>query len=111
MKKKLLSINKIVALVVGILMLTGNIAFGQTEVMVDPGLNTINAAVAANPGATLILAKGGQYVLDESVHITVPTIIKGEDFTLDDTDPPAVVNMIADPGLAGDLQLFIIRSI
>ncbi len=99
--------KKIMMLAVAILMLTGNVTFAQTEVNVAPGLNTINAAVAANPGATLILAKGGQYVLDESVHITVPTIIKGEEYTLDDTDGPAVINMVADPGLAGDFQLFV----
>jgi len=47
-------------------MLTGSISFAQSSVIVDPGLNTIITAMDANPGDTLILLKGKEYVLEDS---------------------------------------------
>jgi hypothetical protein len=76
----------------------------QTEVIVNPGLNTIQEALAANPGATLVLQRGGDYLTDIPIVISVETIIKGQ------TEPvatkPAVVSFIANPGEGGGGKLF-----
>ncbi len=99
MKKVLQLISKSVMLAVGILMLTGATSFAQSSVIVDPGLNTIQAAMAANPGDTLILQKGKEYVVSEAIEITEPTVIRGEAYLRDGTgDPPAVIRGSADPG-------------
>ncbi|MEN8230093.1 MAG: T9SS type A sorting domain-containing protein [Bacteroidota bacterium] len=111
--KKILHFTKNMFLVVGILMLTNNTTFGQEEVIVEPeeGLNAITTAVTDNPGATIILRKGGQYVFDSACHITVPTIIRGEDYTLDDPDGPAVLSMLVDPSENGTSKyLFLAAS-
>jgi len=99
MRRVLQLITKSVMLAVGILMLTGAVSFAQSSVVVDPGLNTIQAAMAANPGDTLILQKGQEYVVDAPIEITQTTVIMGEAYSRDGTgDPPAVIRGSADPG-------------
>ena len=99
MKRILQSVKKSMMLAAGILMLTGAVSFAQSSVVVDPGLNTIQAAMAANPGDTLILQKGNEYVVSEAIEITQPTVIMGEAYSRDGTgDPPAVIRGSADPG-------------
>jgi len=83
-------------------------AFAQTEVTVEPGLNTLTNAVAAYPGATLILKRGGDYVVDNPVVLAVPTIIMGEKEPAE--TKPAVVSFFAEPGEAGDKRLFAIGA-
>jgi hypothetical protein len=108
MKKLLQLITKSVMLVVGILMLTGANSFAQSSVVVDPGLNTIQAAMAANPGDTLILQKGKEYVVSEAVEITQATVIMGEAYMRDGTgDPPAVIRGSADPGQEDDFYMIL----
>ncbi|MEN8229498.1 MAG: T9SS type A sorting domain-containing protein [Bacteroidota bacterium] len=107
MKKELLLVLKSLSLAVSILILTSNITFAQTTIIVESGLNTILDAVTDHPGDTLILKKGENYVLDQYVFVTEPTVIKGEDYTLEDTDPPALISMVADPGTAGGLWMFL----
>ncbi len=93
-------------MVAAILMLAGTISFAQTSVIVTPGLNTIITAMNANPGDTLILLKGEEYVIDQSVQVTAPLVVRGEAYTLDDAEPPALIRMYADPGEAGDKIMF-----
>ena len=101
-------IKKSMMLAVGILMLTGAVSFAQSSVVVDPGLNTIQAAMAANPGDTLILQKGQEYVVSEAVEITQPTVIMGEAYDRDGAgDPPAVMRGAADPGEEGDFYMIL----
>ncbi len=108
MKRLLQLITKSVMLAVGILMLTGANSFAQSSVVVDPGLNTIQAAMAANPGDTLILQKGQEYVVSEAVEITQPTVIRGEAYLRDGTgDPPAVIRGSADPGQEDDFYMIL----
>jgi hypothetical protein len=97
MKKSLLKSLAIGATFVFIL--SSGISKAQTEVYVDPGLNTLSDALTANPGATLVLARGGDYVVDATLQITVPTIIRGESEPAEDR--PAVIQLTADPGAAG----------
>ncbi len=85
MKKVLQSVKKSMMLAAGILMLTGAASFAQSSVIVDPGLNTIQAAMAANPGDTLILQKGNEYVVSEAIEITQTTVIMGEAYSRDGT--------------------------
>lgn len=98
--------KKNLILAAGLLMLTASISFAQTSVIVEPGLNTIIDAISANPGDTLILQKGKEYVIDQSIQVTAPLVIRGEAYTLEDTDPPALMSMYADPGEAGDKFMF-----
>jgi hypothetical protein len=89
-----------------ILMLASGITFAQSSVIVEPGLNTIIDAIAAHPGDTLILQKGKEYVIDQEIQVTAPLVIRGEAYTLEDTDPPALMRMYADPGEASDKFMF-----
>lgn len=85
-------------------MLCGNVAIAQTEITVDEGFNTLLTAVNENPGATIILKRGGEYVIDQTVEITVPTIIRGE--TEPAEERPALVRFYGDPGTAHDKYHF-----
>ncbi|WP_236975864.1 T9SS type A sorting domain-containing protein [Membranihabitans maritimus] len=98
MKKNLLKIKRISFVCASLMMLTFGLVNGQTRVTVEPGFNTLNDAVAANPGDTLLLLRGGSYVVDQEVEITVPTVIIGE--AGPEEDPPAVISLFADPGEA-----------
>ncbi|MEN8227085.1 MAG: hypothetical protein ABFS38_02940, partial [Bacteroidota bacterium] len=98
MRRILQSATKSLMLAIGIWMLTGTMATAQSSVIVDPGANTIQAAMAANPGDTLILQKGKTYVVSSPIEITQPTVIMGQPYTLDGADPPAVIQGAADPG-------------
>ncbi len=99
MKKSLHSIKKILLLTAGIFILTSNFTFAQTSVVVNPGLNTIQAAMAAHPGDTLVLKKGKEYVVSSAIEITQPTVIKGEAYDRTGAgDPPAVIRGSANPG-------------
>ena len=106
MRKILQLVKKSLMLTAALLLLSGSISNAQI-VTVAPGLNTINDAIAANPGDTLLLEKGAIYVMDESAHVLESTVIMGEEYTLDDENHPAVIQMIADPGTAGGLYMFI----
>ncbi len=108
MKRILQLITKSALLAVGILMLTGAASFAQSSVVVDPGLNTIQAAMAANPGDTLILQKGKEYVVSEAVEITQPTVIMGEAYDREGSgDPPAVMRGSTDPGEEDDFYMIL----
>ena len=99
MEKFLQSIKKLTVVVAGILIMTSNTTFAQTSVIVNPGLNTIQAAMAANPGDTLILKKGKEYVVSSAIEITQPTVIRGEAYDRTGAgDPPAVIRGSANPG-------------
>lgn len=108
MKKKLHLLKKYLMLSAASLLLTVNVAFAQDEVIVEPGYNTVLDALTENPGATLILKKGGKYVNNQTVEITVPTIIKSEEGT-EDVAPP-VLSVFANPGEAGDKYVFTISA-
>lgn len=82
--------------------------FSQTSVIVEPGENTINDAMNAHPGDTLILQKGKEYVVSEPIVITVPAVIRGESYSLDDADPPAVIRGHAAPG--EELSFYMIQA-
>lgn len=101
--KKTLHLFKGIALLV-VFCITSIGISAQTSITVDPGFNTLLDAVTAHPGDTLILQRGGSYVIDQTVVINAPTVIKGE------TEPaetaPAVVSYFADPGLASGNSLF-----
>ena len=98
--------NLIVLLGIGIISICS--VFAQTEVTVEGGLNTLYNAVVDNPGATLILLRGESYVIDKTIEITVPTIIKGE--TTPEATAPAVVSFYGDPGTASNKVLFSIGA-
>lgn len=49
-------------------------------------------------------------MIDRSIQIIVPTIIKCEEYTLADPDPPAVISFHAAPGEAGDKLLFSVAA-
>jgi len=100
MKKMLHSLKKYFLLAIGLVLLSGNVAKAQTEITVDEGFNTLLTAVNENPGATIILKRGGEYVIDQTVEITMPTIIKGETEPADQR--PALVRFYGDPGTAHD---------
>jgi len=70
--------------------------FAQTTVTVDEGLNTLSDALTANPGATLVLARGGSYVLDHTTSITAATQIECADTPAN--LPPAVISIYGDFG-------------
>ncbi len=108
MKKKLQSIKKILLLSAGIFILTSNATFAQSSVTVDPGLNTIQAAMTAHPGDTLILQKGKEYVVSTSIEITQPTVIRGEAYDRTGAGvPPAVIRGSANPGEEGSFYLML----
>jgi len=104
MKKMLHSLKKYFLLAIGLVLLSGNVAKAQTEITVDEGFNTLLTAVNENPGATIILKRGGEYVIDQTVEITMPTIIKGETEPADQR--PALVRFYGDPGTAHDKYHF-----
>ncbi|PID91826.1 MAG: hypothetical protein CSA96_06395, partial [Bacteroidetes bacterium] len=90
-------------LAVGVSIVTSMVSFAQSSVVVEPGLNTIQAAMADHPGDTLILQKGKEYVVSESIEITQPTVIMGQPYERDGSgDPPAVIRGSADPGQEED---------
>ncbi len=106
MKKNLQLIKKFLILAAGIFILTSNSTFAQSSVNVNPGLNTIQAAMAANPGDTLILQKGKEYVVSSSIEITQPTVIRGEAYDRNGAgDPPAVIRGSANPGEEDDFYI------
>ncbi|MEN8230481.1 MAG: T9SS type A sorting domain-containing protein [Bacteroidota bacterium] len=107
--KSILRLSKKCLLMAAGMLLAGNIALAQ-DITVDPGLNSLVDAVDNNPGATLILQKGATYVVNKPVTITQPTIIRGEEYSLEDTDPPALVQMYSDPGEAMWKDLFIVAA-
>ena len=76
----------------------------QTVITVEPGLNTLSDALTANPGATLLLKREGDYAVTGTMVINVATIIKGE------TEPadarPAVVSYSALPGEGEKKDMF-----
>jgi hypothetical protein len=76
----------------------------QEEVIVPDGLNTIQEALAAYPGATLVLQRGKDYLTDIPIVISEATTIKGE--TTPAETRPAVVSFIANPGEGGSGKLF-----
>jgi hypothetical protein len=76
----------------------------QDVITVEPGFNTLLDAFVANPGATLLLQRGGSYVIDQVLMINEPTIIMGENGPAE--EPPAVVSLFADPGLAAGQHFF-----
>jgi hypothetical protein len=78
------------------------------EVVVDPGLNTLSEAITAHPGSTLLLASGGDYVIDATLQIIAPTIIRGEVGAPEDR--PAVIYFTADPGQAQKFSLINVSS-
>jgi len=82
--------------------------FAQTVVPVAEGFNTLADAVVANPGATLVLARGGNYVVDHEVLINSATIIKGASTPA--ATAPAVISYYADPGAASGHHLFNIAA-
>ncbi len=99
MTKNLRFLKKSVLLGVAFFMLnSGTVVFAQTEITVEPGFNTFLDAINDNPGATLILKRGGLYIFDERPVISVPTIIKGEKEPV--AEPPALLRYHADPGQA-----------
>jgi hypothetical protein len=103
--KTLLRLFKIASMLVVCLIMTNLMQVNaQTVVTVDEGFNTLYDAVVANPGATLMLKRGGSYVIDQAVVINQPTIIMGEAGPVETA--PAVVSFYADPGLAGGNNLF-----
>ena len=103
--KTLLRLFKIASFLVVCLIMTNlSQVNAQTVITVDQGFNTLYNAVVANPGATLLLKRGGSYIIDQAVVINQPTIIMGETGPVEDA--PAVVSFFADPGLAGGNNLF-----
>ncbi len=82
--------------------------FAQTVVPVAEGFNTLADAVVANPGATLVLARGGNYVVDHEVLINSATIIQGA--ATPAATAPAVISFYADPGGASGHHLFNIAA-
>jgi|GEM_PF-1800327 len=108
MKKTLHFLKFSVLITACSLVLNTGWAEAQTEITVEPGFNTLLDAVIANPGATFILQRGGDYVVDQQIEITVPTIIKGE------TEPvatkPAVLSYFANPGDAPGKSLIAIAA-
>ncbi|MEN8228509.1 MAG: T9SS type A sorting domain-containing protein [Bacteroidota bacterium] len=80
--------------------------YSQTGIIVEPGENTIIDAMNAHPGDTLILQKGREYVVSQAIEITVPTVIRGEAYTLDDADPPAVIRGHPASGHEDDFYMF-----
>ena len=97
--KNLLFERKLTLLALSIVMMVPLMTFAQDEVVVTPGLGTLQNAVTENPGKTLVLKRGGDYLIDATVEITVPTVIRCED-TYADSRPP-VIQFIADPGQGG----------
>jgi hypothetical protein len=66
-------------LLIAFLTITGaGSVIAQPEIIVEPGYNTLSNAVEAHPGSTLILHRGGSYVIDRELLLATPTIIKGE---------------------------------
>ncbi len=65
------------------------LTYSQAEFIVDPGENTLIDAVASHPGETLVLKRGGEYLITEVVKLTLPTTIIGE--TEPSNEIPAVV--------------------
>lgn len=97
MTKNSRTFKNYVLLIVAFSMISAGTALhAQTEITVEPGFNTILDAIATNPGATLILQRGGDYVNDIELEIKVPTIIKGEKTPA--TVKPAVITFFANPG-------------
>ena len=90
------------------LIASSGIAIAQTEIVVDEGYNTLIVALNENPGETLILKRGGSYVIDQSAEITVATMIKGETTPVDTA--PAVVSFFADPGAVDMNALFLVGA-
>lgn len=85
-------------------MLSVGVVKAQTVITVAPGLNTLSEALTANPGATLLLQREGDYAVTGTMVINVATTIKGE------TEPadarPAVVSYSALPGQGEGKDLF-----
>ena len=85
-------------------MLSVGVVKAQTVITVAPGLNTLSDALTANPGATLLLQREGDYAVTGTMVINVATIIKGETEPVDAR--PALVSYSALPGEGEDKQLF-----
>ena len=104
MKKVLRFLKKSCLLSVSMIVLTISSITAQDVITVEPGFNTLFDAVVANPGATLLLQRGGSYVIDQVLVINEPTIIMGENEPADVA--PAVISLFADPGLAAGQHFF-----
>ena len=87
-----------------ILMMLPLMAFAQEEVIVEEGLETLTAAITANPGKTLVLKRGELYVTTVTANITVPTIIKSQETPADLA--PAIIQMDADPSQGKNQIMF-----
>lgn len=108
MKTSLQNFMKMSFLTTAVIMLAVCVADAQKRITVEPGFNTLVDAVAANPGDTLILKRGGDYVNDKEVEITVPTVIIGEAGPKE--EPPAVLSIFADPGTASGKYMVTISA-
>ncbi|MEN8202681.1 MAG: T9SS type A sorting domain-containing protein [Bacteroidota bacterium] len=93
-----------------IVLLSHEPAFSQTGIIVEPGENTIIDAMNAYPGDTLILQKGREYVINQPIEITVPIVIRGEAYSLDDADPPAVIRGNPAPGQEGVFYMILVAA-
>lgn len=102
MKRKLHLIrNCIVLSFVGMFASVG-IANAQAKILVDPGENTITAAVAAaNANDTLVLARGEDYIVTEVVLVDKPLTIRSSPGTAEDR--PAVLFFKSTVGAGGGL--------
>ena len=93
--------NYLVLLFFGVIASVG-IANAQAKILVDPGENTIAAAVVkANPNDTLVLARGSDYTVTEKVLIDKPLTIKSSAGTAD--EKPAVIFFTSTIGEGGGL--------
>jgi hypothetical protein len=104
MKKVIQFLKKSSLLSACIIMLSMSSITAQDVISVDPGFNTLYDAVVANPGATFLLQRGGSYVIDQVLVIDEPTIFIGESGPVE--EPPAVISLFADPGLAAGQHFF-----
>ncbi|MEN8156830.1 MAG: T9SS type A sorting domain-containing protein [Bacteroidota bacterium] len=100
--------KRVAVLSAAMLMFAGIAATAQTEITVEPGFNTLLDAVNDNPGATLILKRGGDYVNDQTVEIKVTTLVKGEEGPAETA--PALISMYTNPGEAEGKYLFTVGA-
>jgi len=78
------------------------------EVVVEPGFQTLQIAVADHPGSTFILKKGGVYVIDQVIVIDVATLFLNDGGGTDLAPP--VLQYHANPGEAGNNGMFLLGA-